>query len=175
MLQVEKIKRLSHARPLEVTFTGMIMSSLDGGHSDDCICIFERMREHCAPNIGTINAMLKVYGQNDMFSKAKELFEAVKAAKSVFYASPESGGEPSTIPDEYTYSSMLEASASALQWEYFEHVYREMTLSGYQLDQSKHASLLVKASRAGKVGNTCTHIYGLHGYFVCFLMLSYPI
>ncbi|TKY55608.1 Pentatricopeptide repeat-containing protein [Spatholobus suberectus] len=46
---------------------------------------------------------------------------------------------------------MLEASASAQQWEYFEHVYREMIVSGYQLDQNKHLSLLVKASRAGKL------------------------
>lgn len=156
-LQVEKIKRLSHARPLEVAFTGMIRSSLDGGHIDDCIRIFEHMREHCAPNIGTINAMLKVYGQNDMFSKAKKLFEEVKGDKSDSYASPGDDVEPSIIPDEYTYSSMLEASASALQWEYFEHVYREMTLSGFQLDQSKHGSLLIKASRAGKVKHTCTY------------------
>ncbi|XP_028772775.1 pentatricopeptide repeat-containing protein At5g67570, chloroplastic [Neltuma alba] len=146
MLEVKNIKRLSHARPLEVTFTGMIMSSLDGGHIEECICIFEHMKEHCAPNIGAINAMLKVYGRNDMFSKAKELFEEVKRAKS------------DIVPDEYTYSSMLEASASALQWEYFEHVYREMTLSGYQLDQNKHASLLVEASTAGK-GHLLEHAF----------------
>ncbi|XP_054809240.1 pentatricopeptide repeat-containing protein At5g67570, chloroplastic [Prosopis cineraria] len=158
MLEVEKIKRLSHARPLEVTFTGMIMASLDGGHVDDCICIFEHMREHCAPNIGTINAMLKVYGRSDMFSKAKELFEEVKGAKSYCYGSPGDGGEPSIVPDEYTYSSMLEASACALQWEYFEHVYKEMTLSGYQLDQNKHASLLVEASKAGK-GHLLEHAF----------------
>ncbi|KAI8028814.1 Pentatricopeptide repeat-containing protein [Camellia lanceoleosa] len=45
---------------------------------------------------------------------------------------------------------MLETSASALQWEYFEYVFREMALSGYQLDHSKHTFLLVEASRAGK-------------------------
>ncbi|KAK6125328.1 hypothetical protein DH2020_040944 [Rehmannia glutinosa] len=50
----------------------------------------------------------------------------------------------------YTFSSMLEASASALQWEYFEYIYKEMTLSGYQVDQRKHSALLVEASRAGK-------------------------
>ncbi|KAI9074583.1 hypothetical protein K1719_043424 [Acacia pycnantha] len=158
MSEVEKIKRLSHARPLEVTFTGLIMSSLDGDHIDDCICIFECMREYCAPNIGTINAMLKVYGRNDMFSKAKELFEEVKIAKSDCYGSPGDGGKRSILPDQYTYGSMLEASASALQWEYFEHVYREMTLSGYQLDQNKHASLLVEASRAGK-GHLLEHAF----------------
>ncbi|KAE9616047.1 hypothetical protein Lal_00017597 [Lupinus albus] len=150
VMMVEKIKRLRHARPLEYTFTGMIMSSLDGRHIDDCIHIFEYMKDHCAPNIGTINTMLKVYGRSDMFSKAKELFEDVKLAKSDLFATPEDGSGSSVIPDVYTYTEMLEASASAHQWEYFEHVYKEMTLSDCQLDQDKHLSLLIKASRAGK-------------------------
>lgn len=148
------MKRLSHAKPLEVTFTGMIMSSMDGGHIADCISIFEHMKSLCVPNIGTINTMLKVYGRSDMFSKAKELFEDVKRRNSDSYTS-QNGGGTALIPDEYTFSSMLEASASALQWEYFEYVYREMALSGYQLDQSKHASLLVEASKAGKVNHVC--------------------
>ncbi|WJX95026.1 hypothetical protein P8452_76390 [Trifolium repens] len=137
--EVEKIRRLPHARPLEVTFTGMIRSSMDGGHIDDCISIFEYMQDHCAPNVGTVNTMLKVYSQNDMFSKAKVLFEEVKVTKS------------NLRPDAYTYNIMLEASACAHQWEYFEHVYKEMILSGYHLDQNKQLSLLVKASRAGKL------------------------
>ncbi|XP_042484900.1 pentatricopeptide repeat-containing protein At5g67570, chloroplastic-like [Macadamia integrifolia] len=139
MVTVEKLKKLLLTKPLEVTFTGMIMSSMDGGHVNDCILIFEHMKEHCSPNIGTINAMLKVYGRNDMFAKAKELFEEAKITQSCF-----------TTLDAHTYSSMLEASGSAHQWEYFEYVYKEMTLGGYQLDQNKHASLLVEASRAGK-------------------------
>ncbi|CAJ2635266.1 unnamed protein product [Trifolium pratense] len=137
--EVEKIRRLPHARPLEVTFTGMIRSSMDGGHIDDCISIFEYMQDHCAPNVGTVNTMLKVYSQNDMFSKAKVLFEEVKVTKS------------NLRPDAYTYNIMLEVSACAHQWEYFEHVYKEMILSGYHLDQNKHLPLLVKASRAGKL------------------------
>ncbi|XP_040999766.1 pentatricopeptide repeat-containing protein At5g67570, chloroplastic [Juglans microcarpa x Juglans regia] len=149
MVEVDKMKKLSRTRPLEVTFTGMIMSSMGGGHIADCISIFERMKAHCVPNIGTINTMLKVYGRSDMFSKAKELFEDVKRANSDSYAS-QNGDDTAPIPDEYTYSSMLEASSSAMQWEYFEYVYREMTLSGYQLDQTKHALLFVEASRAGK-------------------------
>ncbi|KAL2322842.1 hypothetical protein Fmac_027221 [Flemingia macrophylla] len=146
---VDKIRSLPHARPLEFTFAGMIKSSMDGGHIDDCICIFEYMKDHCAPNIGAINTMLKVYGQNDMFTKAKVLFDEVKVAKAEFCATAESGNS-SVVPDMYTYNSMLEASASAQQWVYFEHVYREMIIHGYQLDQNKLLSLLVKASRAGK-------------------------
>ncbi|XP_012491972.1 pentatricopeptide repeat-containing protein At5g67570, chloroplastic [Gossypium raimondii] len=149
MIEVDKIKRLSTRKPLEITFTGLIMASLDGGYVDDCISIFQYMKDHCAPNIGTINAMLKVYGQNDMFSKAKELFEETNKAKSGPYSSL-NDKFGNLIPDGFTYSLMLEASASAHQWEYFEYVYKEMALSGYQLDQSKLPILLVEASRAGK-------------------------
>ncbi|XP_021274126.1 pentatricopeptide repeat-containing protein At5g67570, chloroplastic [Herrania umbratica] len=149
MIEVDKMKNLSQRKPLEITFTGLIMASLDGGHVSDCISIFQYMKDHCAPNIGTLNAMLKVYGQNDMFSKAKELFEEINKAKSGPYDSL-NGKSTNLIPDGYTYSLMLGASAGALQWEYFEYVYKEMTLSGYHLDQTKHAILLVEASRAGK-------------------------
>lgn len=149
MLVVEKIKSLRHSKPLEITFTGLIISSMDGGHIDDCISIFQHMKDHCEPNIGTVNAMLKVYSRNDMFSKAKELFEETTRANSSGYTFLSGDGAP-LKPDEYTYSSMLEASATAHQWEYFEYVYKGMALSGCQLDQTKHAWLLVEASRAGK-------------------------
>lgn len=149
-LQMDKMKKLPQRKPLEITFTGLIMASLDGGHVNDCISIFQYMKDHCAPNIGTINAMLKVYGRNDMFSKAKELFEEINKVKSSPHDS-RNGKCANLIPDVYTYSLMLEASASALQWEYFEYVYKEMALSGYQLDQTKYAILLVESSRAGKV------------------------
>lgn len=145
------MKKLFKSKPLEVTFTGMIVASMDGGHIDDCISIFEHMKNYCAPNIGTINTMLKIYGRNDMFSKAKSLFEEIKKVNSDSSHPSLDGEQTYLIPDEYTYSSMLKASASALQWDYFEYVYKEMTLSGYQLDQSKHALLIPEASRAGKV------------------------
>ncbi|CAA7393608.1 unnamed protein product [Spirodela intermedia] len=139
MLEVEKMKRLPLSKSLEVAFTGIIQSAMDGGHFCDCISIFEYMKDHCAPNIGTINAMLKVYGRNDMFAKARDLFEAIKQ-KDV----------GSLIPDSYSYRIMLDASANAHQWEYFEYLYREMTLCGYTIDQGVHAWLLLEASRVGK-------------------------
>ncbi|RWR77960.1 pentatricopeptide repeat-containing protein, chloroplastic isoform X1 [Cinnamomum micranthum f. kanehirae] len=135
MVQVEKLKTLPLTKPLEVAFTGMIKSCMDGGHAYDCITIFESMKDHCTPNVGTINAMLKVYGRIDMFAKAKELFEEIKKIDT---------------PDAYSYTLMLEVSASAHQWEYFEYVYKEMVLSGFQIDQNKHAWVLVEASRAVK-------------------------
>lgn len=144
IVEVEKLKRIPRRKPLEVTFTGMILSSLDGGHPRDCISIFDYMKGHCIPNIGTINAMLKVYGCNDMFAEAKELFESIR-------------GSP-LEPDAYSYTSMLEVSASARQWEYFEYVYREMVLSGFQLDRKKHKRLLIDGSRAGK-GHLLEHAF----------------
>ncbi|KAF0928165.1 hypothetical protein E2562_038071 [Oryza meyeriana var. granulata] len=143
LLQVEKLKQLPLTKPLEFTFTGMILASFDGGYISECISIFKSMEGHCAPNIGTINVMIKVYGRCDMFGKARDLFETIKVN------SP-SSNHASHKPDAYTYSSMLEAAASAQQWEYFEKVYREMTLSHHHLDQSKYSWMIIKASKAGK-------------------------
>lgn len=123
------------------------MSSMDGGCIDDCVSIFDHMLDHCPPNIGTVNAMLKVYGRNDMFLKVKDLFEKVKDGYKAFLGD----GDSPLIPDLYTYGAVLEASAYAQQWEYFEYVYKEMCFSGHQIDQGKHAALLVEASKAGKV------------------------
>ncbi|URE40335.1 PPR repeat [Musa troglodytarum] len=147
-MEVEKLQTLHLTKPLEVTFTGMILSALDGGYIADCISIFKHMKDHCTPNIGTINAMLKVYHCGDMFAKAKELFEATKA--TYCRSKPHSANGSSLQLDAYSYKSMLEVSASAQQWEYFEHVYKEMTLCGHHLDHRKHSWLLVEASRAGK-------------------------
>ncbi|KAF8081999.1 hypothetical protein N665_0853s0011 [Sinapis alba] len=139
MLEVGRMKRLENCKPLEITFTGLIAASLNGGHVDDCMAIFQYMKDKCDPNIGTVNTMLRVYGRNDMFIEAKELFEEIVREK-----------ETHLVPDEYTYSFMLEASARSLQWEYFEHVYQTMILSGYRIDQTKHVQMLIEASRAGK-------------------------
>ncbi|XP_024961519.1 pentatricopeptide repeat-containing protein At5g67570, chloroplastic isoform X3 [Cynara cardunculus var. scolymus] len=112
ILEIRKMKRLHLTRPLVVTFTGLIVSSLDGGHI------------------------------------AKELFEDTKRCNGHNISLGRDG--PFVSPDAYTYGEMLRVSASAHQWEYFDYVYKEMIFSGYQLDQKKHAFLLVEASRAGK-------------------------
>ncbi|KAI8028815.1 Pentatricopeptide repeat-containing protein [Camellia lanceoleosa] len=59
MLEVEKLKKLPRTKPLEVTFTGMIMSSMDGGRVHDCISIFQNIKDHFVLDIGIINAVLK--------------------------------------------------------------------------------------------------------------------
>ncbi|KAL9241620.1 hypothetical protein vseg_015711 [Gypsophila vaccaria] len=149
MIEIKKLKKLRHSRPLAVTFTGMILSAMDGGHVDNCIAIFDQMQNYCQPNIGAVNAMLKVYGRDDMFFEAKELFE--KAERSLTGDTSCLGDKnTSLVPDMHTYSTMLEISSHAQQWEYFEYVYKEMCLNGYQLDQGKHAGLLVESSKAGK-------------------------
>ncbi|XP_071733811.1 pentatricopeptide repeat-containing protein At5g67570, chloroplastic [Rutidosis leptorrhynchoides] len=148
ILEINKMKRVALTRPLVVTFTGMILSSMDGGHIGNCIRIFEISKDHCTPDIGIINAMLKVYGRNDMFFEAKELFEDTKRCNGHNISLGRDG--PFVSPDAYTYGEMLRVSASAHQWEYFDFVYKEMVFSGYQLDPKKHAFLLVEASRAGK-------------------------
>ncbi|KAG0448183.1 hypothetical protein HPP92_027948 [Vanilla planifolia] len=125
----------------------MILASLDGGYIDNCTSIFEYMKDHCTLNIGTINAILKAYSCSDMFAKAKKLFESVKEMVSVSNGSAEVG---SLEPDAFTYTSMLVSCASACQWECFEFVYKEMTLSGYKLELSRHSWLLVEASKSGK-------------------------
>ncbi|GMH24048.1 hypothetical protein Nepgr_025891 [Nepenthes gracilis] len=157
MIEIEKLKKLPHSKPLEVAFTGMILSSMNSGHVNACKSIFEHMKGHCSPNIGTINAMLEVYGRSDMFSEAKELFENIKRLEFGWGISSEKCNA-SVIPDVYTYGLMLKASAQAHQWEYFEFVYKEMSLLGYQCDQGKHAPLLVEASRAGK-GHLLEHAF----------------
>ncbi|KAL0332347.1 UNVERIFIED_CONTAM: Pentatricopeptide repeat-containing protein, chloroplastic [Sesamum calycinum] len=149
ILEIEKLKNVRPTRPLAVTFTGMILSSMDGGHVNDCVSLYEHSKTLISPDIGLINAMLKVYGRNDMFLKAKELFEETMR-NYLGSEIGESGHGSSPKADVYTFSVMLEVAASALQWEYFEYVYKEMTLSGHQLDHHKHSALLVEASRAGK-------------------------
>ncbi|KAL9258567.1 Pentatricopeptide repeat-containing protein [Drosera capensis] len=160
MMEIEKLRNLPDSKPSNATFTGMILSSMDGGHFDDCISIFRHMNDYFAPNVGTINAMLGVYGRNDMFSEAKELFEKIKQANPEHKSLTKDGDAISTLtPDAHTYAEMLKASARALQWEYFEHVYKEMSLSGHPFNQRKHAYLLVQASRAGKVWHLVEHTF----------------
>ncbi|XP_057854011.1 pentatricopeptide repeat-containing protein At5g67570, chloroplastic isoform X2 [Cryptomeria japonica] len=148
LLQVEKIRRVAK-KPLYVTYTGLIKASMDSGHLQDCITIFDHMQKFCAPNIITCNMMLKLYGQHHMFKEATSLFEGIKRGK--IWPQKFSDGDPTLIPDITTYIAMLEACMVVQEWDYFENVYQDMLLKGYQLDKRQHSSLIVAASRAGKV------------------------
>lgn len=148
LLQVEKLCKCPSSKPLAVTFTGLIQSCAASGHIHDCVSIFQYMREFCAPNIGTINSLIKVYGQNNMFEEARLLFEGIKKGRMGFQNPGSSDSRVS--PDVFTYNLMLEACTVAHEWDYLENVYKQMVLRGYSIDQSQHAWLIVAASRAGK-------------------------
>ncbi|KAH9287850.1 hypothetical protein KI387_031967, partial [Taxus chinensis] len=147
LLQVEKIRRVA-TKPLYVTYTGLIKASIESGHLQGCISIFDQMQKFCAPNIITCNMMLKLYGQNHMFKEAATLFEGIRRGR-VF---PQKVGDsdPVLMPDIITYTAMLEACVLAQEWDYFENVYQLMLLKGYRLENKQHSSLIVAASRAGK-------------------------
>ncbi|KAK4346672.1 hypothetical protein RND71_033011 [Anisodus tanguticus] len=103
-LEIEKLKMLRHTRPLAVTFTGMILSSMDGGHIDG-IPVF---------NLARVILVLPVVQMH--------------------------------IHTPRCLSPLLALSSGNT-----EYVYKEMALAGYQVDQSRHAYLLMEASKAGKV------------------------
>lgn len=150
-MQVEKLKDIQGTRSLEVSFSGMISGAFNGGHIGDCLTIYEHCKKNCKPDIGIVNAVLKVYGHSDMFMEAKELFEEIKRKSPGSGNHLKDSGSSPLNPNAYTFSLMLQASASAEQWEYFEYVYKEMVLFGHQFNQRKHPYLLVEACRAGKV------------------------
>ncbi|XP_075475221.1 pentatricopeptide repeat-containing protein At5g67570, chloroplastic-like [Primulina tabacum] len=128
-LEIEKLRILHATRPLAITFSGIILSAVNGGHDQDCVSIFEHCKTVLAPDIGIINATLKVYGKNDMFHEAKELFEETRK-NSLDLDTSVKGHVSSPKTDAYTFGSMLEASASAHWWEFFDYAYKEMNLSG---------------------------------------------
>ncbi|KAH9307815.1 hypothetical protein KI387_035726, partial [Taxus chinensis] len=145
---VEKLRECPPVKPLAVTFTGLIQCSAEAGHIHDCISIFMYMQEFCAPNIGTVNAMIKAYGKNNMFEEARVLFERIKKGR-IGQQNPVSN-DTKLSPDIFTYNAILEACAVADKWEYLDNVYKQMVLHGHSIDQNRHAWLIVAASRAGK-------------------------
>lgn len=158
ILEVEKLKDIQFNRSLEVCFTGMILAAFNGGHLCDCFTIYEHCKKSCKPDIGIVNAVLQVYGRSDMFMEAKELFEEIKRKSPGSGNHLKDSGSSLLNPSAHTFSLMLQASASAEQWEYFEYVYREMILFGHQFNQRKHPYLLVEASRHGK-GHLLEHAF----------------
>lgn len=144
LLQVEKIRRVGN-KPLYVAYTGLIQACMESRHLKECTFIFHEMQKVCAPNIITCNMMMKLYAQNHMFKEAKSLFQQIRKGRI--------GPENSDVmlkPDIITYTAILEACAMAQEWDYFETVYQNMLLEGYQFNNKQHSSLIVAASKAGK-------------------------
>ncbi|XP_057869912.2 pentatricopeptide repeat-containing protein At5g67570, chloroplastic isoform X2 [Cryptomeria japonica] len=148
LFQVENLCKCPPVKPLVVTFTGLIQCSAEAGHIHDCVSIFKYMQKFCTPNIGTVNVLIKAYGENNMFQEAKALFEGVKKGR---IGQQNLGSNASRLsPDTFTYNAMLEACAMAGEWGYLDNVYKQMILNGNSVDQNRHAWLIVAASRAGK-------------------------
>lgn len=135
------------------TYTGLIKACKESGRWRDAISVFERMREVCAPNIGTCNIMISLYGAHGMYDEAKSLFEQIKKGR----ISPKNlyRSDPRLAPDAYTYDAMLGACTNAEEWGDLEVLFRQMLLQGYQLNSNRHAWIVQAISEAGKVSCEC--------------------
>ncbi|KAJ7547058.1 hypothetical protein O6H91_08G067000 [Diphasiastrum complanatum] len=149
IMQVEKIKELSSSKPEVITYTGLIKACKQAGLWKDAISLFNRMQLICAPNIGTLNLMIAIYGKNHLYEDAKSLFEGIKKGR----LSPQYlyKNELRLSPDEFTYEAMLGACALAEKWDYFEQVHREMCLRGFQLDEARHSWFINALFKSNKM------------------------
>lgn len=136
-------------KPLVVTYTGIIQACLDSGKIQDGISIFQQMEKYCSPNLVTCNIMLKAYIENDMFEEANKLF--LKMLEDSSHISSRSDYNVRVIPDVYTFNTMLDACLKEKRWEELEYVYEKMLNFGYHFNSKRHLSIVVDASRAGKV------------------------
>ncbi|KAJ9566821.1 hypothetical protein OSB04_002787 [Centaurea solstitialis] len=148
------IKKMRHKNwdpvlmPDLVVYNAVLNACTLSGEWKGVSWVFEELRRNGLKPNGATYGLAMELRRNDMFFEAKELFEDTKRSNGHNISLGRDG--PFVSPDAYTYGEMLRVSASAHQWEYFDYVYKEMVFSGYQLDQNKHAFLLVEASRAGK-------------------------
>lgn len=153
-VQVEKIRSLPTRKSDVITYTGLIRACEKAGRWQDAISVFQRMQYLCAPNVGTYNIMIALYGRHRMFQEAKDLYECVK--KGRHKVGKFNQGTPRLTPDVHTYESMLGACAGCEEWEDFEEVFQEVLTRGFKLDCRRHAwfiSCLVKAGQVGLLSN----------------------
>lgn len=139
--------QLPGKKPDVVTFTGLIRTCDKVGRGQDAIALFNRMQEVCAPNVGTYNIMIALYGRHRLFEEARNVFESVKRGRHM-RSKFNRGQHVRPRATEQTYESMLGACASCRDWGYFEVVLEEFHNRGFQLDCRRHAwfiSPLVKA------------------------------
>lgn len=153
-MQVEKIRNLPTRKSDVITYTGLIRACENAGRWQDAISVFQRMQYLCAPNVGTYNIMIALYGRHRMFQEAKDLYECVK--KGRHKVGKFNQVTPRLTPDVHTYESMLGACAGCEEWEDFENVFQEVLTRGFKLDCRRHAwfiSCLVKAGQVGLLSN----------------------
>jgi len=149
IVQVEKLVKLPSKKPDVVTFTGLIRTCDKVGRWQDAISLFNRMQCFCAPNVGTYNIMIALYGRHHLFEEARNIFESVKRGRHK--ESRFSQANPRLSPTERTYESMLGACAVCEDWGYFEVVLEEFYTRGFQLDCGRHAWFISPIVKAGQV------------------------
>lgn len=150
IVQVEKLVKLSSKKPDVVTFTGLIRTCDKVGRWQDAISLFNRMQYVCAPNVGTYNIMIALYGRHRLFEEARNLFELVKRGRHKESRFSQANNARLS-PTEHTYESMLGACAASEEWGYFEVVLEECHTRGFQLDCRRHAWFISPIVKAGQV------------------------
>ncbi|BBN09640.1 protein MpPPR_50 [Marchantia polymorpha subsp. ruderalis] len=147
VLQVGRLAELSD-RPLVATYTGLITACEKAGHWEDAISVFQYMQQVCAPNIGTYNVMIALYGRHNLFREAKRLYDRLKLGR----LSPRKMYKSAALlaPDMFTYDAMLGACAVCSEWESLESTYQEMLSQGYELTSKRHTWILEALSKSGK-------------------------
>lgn len=150
LVQVEKLAKLPTKKLDVVTYTGLIHTCEKSGRWQDAIFLFDHMEQFvCAPNLGTYNIMISLYGRHCLFEKAKNMFELVKRGahkESKFYQANLSR----LSPTEQTYESMLGACVVCKEWDYFEVVLEEFHTRGFHLECRRHAWFLSPLTKAGQ-------------------------
>lgn len=150
LVQVDKLLKLPSRKPDVVTFTGLIRTCDKVGRWQDAMSLFNHMQYVCAPNVGTYNIMIALYGRHRLFEEAREIFELVKKGRHA--NNRFSQGSPRLSPTEHTYESMLGACAACGDWGYFEVVLEEFHTRGLHLDCRRHAWFISPIVKAGEEG-----------------------
>ncbi|XP_058071675.1 pentatricopeptide repeat-containing protein At1g30610, chloroplastic [Magnolia sinica] len=145
--QVEKICKVAK-KPLVVTYTGLIQACLESGSVQNGAYIFDEMHKFCSPNVVTCNIMLKAYIEHGMFEEAKDLFQKLLDGSNCL--SSRADTRERVLPDNFTFNTMLEASAAEKRWDDFGSFYREMLHHGHHFNPKRHLRMILEASRAGK-------------------------
>lgn len=146
--QIKKICKVAN-KPLVVTYTGLIQACLNSGNIQDGEYIFNQMNDFCSPNLVTYNIMMQAYVTHGCLKKAKELFE--KILEDANHISSKSDYKSRVIPDLHTFNTLLNAYFAERRWDDFEFVYKQMLDHGYHFNAKRHLSMIMNASKAGKV------------------------
>lgn len=124
---------------------------MDHGYLENAIYIFNHLQNVCVPNMYTLNLMLKLYADNDMFKDVKLLYQNIRSGMINPKVSSNGIDNTTVKADFNTFITVLKACAAVQDWDYFENVYWDMIVEGISPDNTSLIKLIVAACRAGKV------------------------